>query len=74
MEALWTDTRFALRMLVKNRASPPSQLSPWRWASVRTRPVFSVVNATMLEPLPFPNRDRLVMVWDRIHAEDASAT
>src|SRR5262249_12022015 len=35
-----------------------------------TSAVFSIVDAVVLRPLPFPNPDRLVMVWERQGPDD----
>ena len=60
------DVRFALRSLVKNRGFASAALVTVAIGVGATTAVFTVVNAAILTPLPFPEADRLIA----IHAID----
>src|SRR5450755_2730512 len=60
MQTFWHDMRYGLRMLVKNRGfSAVAILTPALGIGANTT-IFSVVNAVLLQPLPFFEPDRLV--------------
>ena len=63
-EVLQQDVRFGWRMLVKNPGfSIVAGLTLALGIGANTA-IFSVVNATLLRRLPYPNASRLVMVWE----------
>ena len=64
MESVLQDLRYALRMLARNPGFAAVAIITLALGIGANTAIFSVVNATMLESLPFPNRDRLIMVWE----------
>lgn len=65
MDSIWQDLKFAVRLLLKNRAFSATALIALTLGIGANTAIFSVVNAVLLRPLPFPDPDRLVMVWEK---------
>src|SRR5687767_15510008 len=63
MRNLLRDTRFGLRLLLKNPGFAAVAVLTLALGIAATTAIFSVVYATYLEPLPYRDADRLVMVW-----------
>jgi putative ABC transport system permease protein len=68
---LYQDLRSALRSLRSAPAVTVSALLSLALGIGVNCAVFSVVYATLLRPLPYPEPDRIVLVWER--AEDPTA-
>lgn len=66
MNSLWQDLRFGLRVLVRKPAFSLIALFTIALGIGANSAVFSVVNALLLRPLPYPNSEQLVMVWGKI--------
>ncbi len=64
-ERLLQDTRFALRSLRKNPAFTALALAALSLGIGATGAMFTVANSVLLRPLPFPDPQRLVMVWEK---------
>ena len=67
MTNLARNIRFGLRLLGKNLGFTCVALLALTLGIGANTAIFSVVYATLLAPLPYPNPDQLVIVWSRIN-------
>ena len=65
MERLLQDFRFAARSLSRDRSFSFVSLSTLALGIAATVTALAVTKSVLLDPLPFPVPDRLVMVWER---------
>ena len=64
MSTLWQDIRYGVRMLSRNLRSTAAAVLSLALGIGATTAIFSLVNALLLRPMPFPDVERLVMVWE----------
>jgi putative ABC transport system permease protein len=63
MHSVVNDIRFAIRSLLKHRAFAAVIIATLALGIGANTAIFSVVNAALLRPLPFPDAERLYLVW-----------
>ena len=61
--------RFGFRLLAKNLGFTSVALLALTLGIGANTAIFSVVYATLLAPMPYPNPDQLVMVWSKINGD-----
>jgi putative ABC transport system permease protein len=64
MGNLLQDVRYGLRNLGRNRGFVVVAMLTLALGIGANTTIFSVMNNTLLKPIPFPNPDRLVLVWE----------
>ena len=74
MNSTWRDVRYGLRMLAKSPGFTAVAVLALALGIGGNTAIFSVVYATLLEPLQYQDPDRLVMVWSRPRPESRNRT
>lgn len=64
LRSMLQDLRYAVRLLARSPAFAAAALLTLTLGIGMTSAIFSVVNAVLFRPAPFPDANRLVMVWE----------
>lgn len=67
-ESLWADVRFAFRQLGRNPGFAITVVATLALGIGATTAIFSLVNAVLLRPLPFPESDQLMWLSEQDHS------
>src|SRR3979409_2552001 len=65
MNSLLRDLRFSIRSLLKRPALTIIAIVTLAIGIGACSAIFSFINALLLKPLPFPDPDRIVALWDK---------
>lgn len=64
MSRLWQDLRFASRVVIRNRFVSILAIVAFALGIGATTAVYGIFSAVLLAPLPYPDSDRIVLVYD----------
>ncbi len=70
METLLRELRHGLRMLTRSPAFAAIAVLTLALGIGASTAIFSVVDAVLLRPLPYPNREKIVAVWEQAPGSD----
>ena len=72
MQSFARDVRYGLRLHRKSPAFTIVALAALALGLGAATAIFSVVDAVLLKPLPFPRADRLLVIWEKNTAQNKS--
>ena len=73
MSSLWRDIHFGLRMLARNKGFTAVAILALALGIGPNVAIFSIIWATFLAPLPYPDANQFVVVWTKARGQrDAS--
>jgi putative ABC transport system permease protein len=74
VDTLVQDIRYAFRTLGRNRAFALVAILTLALSTGANTAIFTVVDAVLLKPLPYPDPDRLLTLWERSPAKGPNTT
>ncbi len=66
MQFFWQDLRYGFRTLLRNPGFCAVAILALALGIGPNSAIFTMVNAVLLKPLPMPEPDRVVMIWETL--------
>src|SRR5437773_85723 len=73
LDAAGRDVRYGLRQVRRNRAFSAIAIATLALGIGGVTAMFSAFDAVLIRPLPYPEADRLVMIWDALGETDVTS-